>query len=83
MLKDNSRFKDSDIHIVMVFYVISAFIRKMLLQISVTKIHGISERFALIIKYLDNVADGDRDRAVAGAHCRPLDGDKYQEPMRT
>ena len=58
----------------------------MLLQILVTNIHGISERFALIIiiiKYLDNVADGDRDRAVAGAHCRPLDGDKYQEPMRT
>ena len=50
---------------------------KMLLQIAVTKIHGISERFALIIKYLGNVADGDKDRAVTGAHCRPLDGDKY------
>jgi len=55
----------------------------MLLQILVTNIHGISERFALIIKYLGNVVDGDKDRAVAGAHCRPLDGDKYQEPMRT
>ena len=55
----------------------------MLLQILVTNIHGIFERFALIIKYLGNVADGDKDRAVAGAHCRPLDGDKYQEPMRT
>jgi hypothetical protein len=36
----------------------------MLLQISVTKIHGISERFALIIKYLGNVADGDKDLTV-------------------
>jgi len=55
----------------------------MLLQILVTNIHGISERFALIIKYLGNVADGDKDRAVTGAHCRPLDGDKYQDPTRT
>ena len=36
----------------------------MLLQITVTKIHGISERFALIIKYLGNVADGDMDLTV-------------------
>ena len=76
------------IKIVTVLYVISAFFLflKIILQILVTNIHGISERFALIIiiiKYLDNVADGDRDRAVAGAHCRPLDGDKYQEPMKT
>ena len=35
----------------------------MLLQIAVTKIHGIYERFAFIIKYLGNVADGDKDRA--------------------
>ena len=44
----------------------------MLLQISVTNVHEISERFALVIKYLGNVADGDKDHAVAGAHCRPL-----------
>ena len=36
----------------------------MLLQIAVTKIHGISERFALIIKYLGNVTDGHMDLAV-------------------
>ena len=36
----------------------------MLLQIAVTKIHGISERFALIIKYLGNVADGHMDLTV-------------------
>ena len=36
----------------------------MLLQIAVTKIHGIYERFALIIKYLGNVADGHMDLAV-------------------
>ena len=43
---------------------VGALSSKMLLQIAVTKIHGISERFALIIKYLGNVADGDKDRAV-------------------
>jgi len=36
----------------------------MLLQIPVTNIHGISERFSLIIKYLGNVADGHMDLAV-------------------
>ena len=36
----------------------------MLLQIAVTKIHGISERCALIIKYLGNVTDGHMDLAV-------------------
>ena len=72
------------IKIVTVLYVISAFfISEDAIAILVTNIHGISERFALIIKYLGNVADGDKDRAVTGAHCRPLDGDKYQDPMRT
>ena len=45
----------------------------MLLQIAVTKIHDISERFALIIKYLGNVADGHMDLAVVQTqltrHC--------------
>ena len=37
----------------------------MLLQIAVTKIHGIYERFAFIIKYLGNVADGHMDTRIA------------------
>ena len=37
----------------------------MLLQIAVTKIYGIYERFAFIIKYLGNVADGHMDTRVA------------------
>jgi len=36
----------------------------MLLQIAVTKIHGISERSALMMKYLGNVGDGHMDLAV-------------------
>ena len=43
---------------------VDALSSKMLLQIAVTKIHGISKRFALIIKYLGNVGDGHMDLAV-------------------
>ena len=44
-------------------YVISAsFISEDAIAILVTNIYGISERFTLIIKYLGNVADGDKDR---------------------
>ena len=43
---------------------VGALSSKMLLQIAVTKIHGISKRFALIIKYLGNVTDGHMDLAV-------------------
>ena len=43
---------------------VGALSSKMLLQIAVTKIHGISERCALIIKYLGNVGDGHMDLAV-------------------
>ena len=43
---------------------VDALSSKMLLQIAVTKIHGIFERFARIIKYLGNVADGHMDLAV-------------------
>ena len=43
---------------------VGALSSKMLLQIAVTKIHGIYERFALIIKYLGNVTDGHMDLAV-------------------
>ena len=52
---------------------VGALSSKMLLQIAVTKIHGISERFALIIKYLGNVANGHMDLIVVQTqltrHC--------------